>query len=415
MTTTPAHRGRLPENVAHFVRLLRAAGLPVGPGHSITAARALAAVDITSKQQFFWALHGALVSRHEHRHIFESAFRLFWRDPFGADEALAALLSRSQIPVEEPKRKAPARLAPESESAARPGGEPLRESSYSIPLRMAFSPDEVLRTKDFEEMTTAEVRQAREAMRTLELDLRPVRTRRHRPDPRGRLIDLRRTLRTSMRTGGDPVPLQRRSMGTRRPVLVTLCDISGSMEAYSRILLHFFHALTNAADRVHTFLFGTRLTNITRLLRDRDVDRALDRVGDTVTDWYGGTRIGAALGAFNLQWSRRLLAQGAVVLLVTDGLDREGGTGIRRQARRLRKSCRSLIWLNPLLRYSEFAPRAAGIRALLPEVDELRPVHNLDSLAQLADTLSRRRVAGRPPVKPSEARASDAIAGGAAD
>ena len=415
MTTTPSHTGRLPENVAHFVRLLRAAGLPVGPGHSITAARALAAVDITSKQQFFWALHGALVSRHEHRHIFESAFRLFWRDPFGADEALAALLSRSQIPVEEPKRKAPARLAPESESAARPGGEPLRESSYSIPLRMAFSPDEVLRTKDFEEMTTAEVRQAREAMRTLELDLRPVRTRRHRPDPRGRLIDLRRTLRTSMRTGGDPVPLQRRSMGTRRPVLVTLCDISGSMEAYSRILLHFFHALTNAADRVHTFLFGTRLTNITRLLRDRDVDRALDRVGDTVTDWYGGTRIGAALGAFNLQWSRRLLAQGAVVLLVTDGLDREGGTGIRRQARRLRKSCRSLIWLNPLLRYSEFAPRAAGIRALLPEVDELRPVHNLDSLAQLADTLSGRRVAGRPPVKPSEARASDAIAGGAAD
>ena len=414
-TGTPARTGRLPENVAHFVRLLRAAGLPVGPGHSITAARALAAVDITSKQQFFWALHGALVSRHEHRHIFESAFRLFWRDPFGADEALAALLSRSQIPVEEPKRKAPARLAPESESATRPGGEPMRESSYRIPLRMAFSPDEVLRTKDFEEMTTAEVRQAREAMRTLDLDLRPVRTRRHRPDPRGRLIDLRRTLRTSMRTGGDPVPLQRRSMGTRRPVLVTLCDISGSMEAYSRILLHFFHALTNAADRVHTFLFGTRLTNITRLLRDRDVDRALDRVGDTVTDWYGGTRIGAALGAFNLQWSRRLLAQGAVVLLVTDGLDREGGTGIRRQARRLRKSCRSLIWLNPLLRYSEFAPRAAGIRALLPEVDELRPVHNLDSLAQLADTLSGRWVAGRPPVRPWEARASDAIAGGAAD
>ena len=415
MTTTSTHPGRLPENVAHFVRLLRAAGLPVGPGHTITAARALAAVDITAKQQFYWALHGTLVSRHEHRHIFESAFRLFWRDPFGADEALAALLSRSQIPVEEPARKAPARLAPESDSTARPRGEPTRESPYRVPLRMAFSPDEVLRTKDFEEMTAAETRQAREAMRTLELDLRPVPTRRHRPDPRGRLIDLRRTLRTAMRTGGDPVPLQRRSMATRRPVLVTLCDISGSMEAYSRILLHFFHTLTNATDRVHTFLFGTRLTNITRLLKDRDVDRALDRVGDTVTDWYGGTRIGAALDAFNVQWSRRLLAQGAVVLLVTDGLDREGGTGIRRQARRLRKSCRRLIWLNPLLRYSEFAPRAAGIRALLPEVDELRPVHNLDSLAQLADTLSGRRVARRPPVRPSGASARDAIAGAAAD
>ena len=256
---------------------------------------------------------------------------------------------------------------------------------------MAFSPDEVFRTRDFEEMTPAELRQAREAMRRLELDLQPVRTRRHRPDPRGRLIDLRRTLRTTVRTGGNPLPLQRRSTATRRPVLVTLCDISGSMEAYARILLHFFHALTNAADRVHTFVFGTRLTNITRLLKDRDVDRALDRVGDTVTDWYGGTRIGAALGAFNLHWSRRLLAQGAVVLLVTDGLDREGGTGMRLQASRLRKSCRKLVWLNPLLRYREFAPRAAGIRALLPEVDEHRPVHNLDSLERLADALSGRQ------------------------
>ena len=390
MTGTRTHPGRLPENVAHFVRLLRAAGLPVGPGHTITAARALAAVDITSRQQFFWALHGALVSRHEHRHIFESAFRLFWRDPFGADEALAALLSRSQIPAEEQTSKAPARLAPEHEATDRPSGELERDPAEQIAVRMAFSPDEVSRTKDFEEMTPAETRQAREAMRRLELDLRPVRTRRHRPDPRGRLIDLRRTLRTTVRTGGNPLPIQRRSMATRRPVLVTLCDISGSMEAYSRILLHFFHSLTNAADRVHTFVFGTRLTNITRLLKDRDVDRALDRVGDTVTDWYGGTRIGAALGAFNLNWSRRLLAQGAVVLLVTDGLDRDGGAGIRLHARRLRKSCRRLVWLNPLLRYRDFAPRAAGIRALLPEVHEHRPVHNLDSLARLADALSGR-------------------------
>ncbi|MYA43460.1 MAG: VWA domain-containing protein [Gemmatimonadetes bacterium] len=391
MTTTPGDPGRLPENVAHFVRLLRGAGLPVGPGHTITAARALDAVDITSKRQFFWALYGTLVSRHEHRHIFESAFRLFWRDPFGVDEALSALLSRSQIPVERPTSKAPARLSPEHEAANRSTGELARDSGERIALRMAFSPDEVSRTRDFEEMTPAELRQAREAMRKLELDLRPVRTRRHRPDPRGRLIDLRRTLRTTVRTGGNPLPLQRRSMATRRPVLVTLCDISGSMEAYARILLHFCHALTNAADRVHTFVFGTRLTNITRLLKDRDVDRALDRVGDTVTDWYGGTRIGAALGAFNLHWSRRLLAQGAVVLLVTDGLDREGGAGIRLQARRLRKSCRKLVWLNPLLRYREFAPRAAGIRALLPEVDEHRPVHNLDSLERLAHALSGRR------------------------
>ena len=388
--TTPTHPGRLPENVAHFVRLLRAAGLPVGPGHTITAVRALSAIDVTAKRQFFWALHGTLVSKREHRHIFESAFRLFWRDPFGADEALNALLSRSRIPVEKPPSRAPARLSDDSESGARPAPHPTRDTTQQIPLRMAFSPTEVLRSKDFEEMTPAEAQQAREAIRSLNLDLRPVLTRRHAPDPRGRFIDLRRTLRTSVRTGGCPLPLERRSMRTRRPTIVALCDISGSMESYSRVLLHFFHALTNAGDRIHTFVFGTRLTNITRLLRDRDVDRALDRIGNTVQDWYGGTRIGAALRDFNLHWSRRLLAQGAVVLLVTDGLDREGGEGIRFEARRLRRSCRSLIWLNPLLRYRAFAPKAAGIRALLPEVDEHRPVHNLDSLAQLAGALSGR-------------------------
>ena len=394
MTGKPTHPGRLPENVAHFVRLLRAAGLPVGPGHTITATRALAAVDITARRQFYWALHGTLVSKREQRHIFESAFRLFWRDPFGADEALSALLSRSQIPVESPPSRAPARLAPEGESAPRPKALPEREVAHEIPLRLAWSPTEVLRTKDFEQMTAAEVIQAKEAIRSLRLDLRPVLTRRHEPDPRGRFVDLRRTLRTSVRTGGCPLPLERKSTKTRRPAIVALCDISGSMESYSRILLHFFHALTNAADRVHTFVFGTRLTNITRLLRDRDVDRALDRIGTTVQDWYGGTRIGASLQAFNLHWSRRLLAPGAVVLLVTDGLDREGGDGIRAQARRLRKSCRSLIWLNPLLRYRAFAPRAAGIKALLPEVDEHRAVHNLDSLAQLAATLSGREGKG---------------------
>ena len=398
MSITPSHPGRLPENVAHFVRLLRAAGLPVGPGHTITAVRALEAVDVTAKRQFYWALHGTLVAKREHRHIFESAFRLFWRDPFGADEALAALLSRSQIPVEKPPSKAPARLSAEDESAPRPTAMPTGEAAQQIPLRMAFSPTEVLRTKDFREMTPEEAQQAREAIRSIRLDLRPVLTRRHQPDPRGHFIDLRRTMRTSIRTGGCPLPLQRKARKTRRPTIVTLCDISGSMESYSRVLLHFFHTLTNAADRVHTFVFGTRLTNITRLLRDRDVDRALDRVGNTVQDWYGGTRIGAALEAFNLHWSRRLLAQGAVVLLVTDGLDREGGDGIRHQAQRLRKSCRRLVWLNPLLRYRAFAPRAAGIRALLPEVDEHRPVHNLESLAELATALEGRGIATpRPP------------------
>ena len=384
-TTSPP--GRLAENVARFVRLLRAAGMPVGPGHTISAARALGVIDLNERRQFYWALHGTLVSAPEQRDIFDSAFRLFWRDPLGRDEALQALLSSSRMGESEPAEQAPARLSP----GTAPG---LAESSHAkdgeeVSMRMAFSPSEVLRTKDFEQMTAEEARQAREALRHLKLDLRPILTRRFRPDPYGPGIDARRTLRASLRTGGYPVALRRRSLATRRPALVAICDISGSMETYSRILLHFFHTLTNASERIHTFVFGTRLTNVTRLLRDQDVDRAMERVGETVLDWYGGTRIGAALRAFNVHWSRRLLAEGAVVLLVTDGLDREGASGIALEARRLRKSCRRLIWLNPLLRFEEFAPRAAGIRALLPEVDEHRPVHNLASVQELARALGR--------------------------
>ncbi len=379
--------GRLADNVARFVRLLRAAGMPVGPGHTISAARALGAIDVTQRRQFYWALHGTLVSAPEQRDIFDSAFRVFWRDPLGRDEALQALLSSSRMGESEPAERAPARLSPGTapgytESTRSQGGE-------EISVRMAFSPSEVLRTKDFEQMTAEEARHAREALRHLKLDLRPILTRRFRPDPYGPGIDARRTLRASLRTGGYPMALRRRSLATRRPALVAICDISGSMETYSRILLHFFHTLTNASERIHTFVFGTRLTNVTRLLRDQDVDRAMERVGQTVLDWYGGTRIGAALRAFNLHWSRRLLAEGAVVLLVTDGLDREGASGIAFEARRLRKSCRRLIWLNPLLRYEKFAPRAAGIRALLPEVGEHRPVHNLASVEELAGALGR--------------------------
>ena len=401
MTGGPATRptlppGRLAENVARFVRLVRAAGMPVGPGHTISAARALGVIDLAERRQFYWALHGTLVSAPEQRAIFDSAFRLFWRDPLGRDEVLQALLSTSRMGERDPADRAPARLS--SGRAAGHTESSRARDGEEVSVRMAFSPSEVLRTKDFEQMTAEEVRQARDALRRVKPNLPPLMTRRFRPDPHGSGIDARRTLRASLRTGGYPLALRRRSLATRRPALVAICDVSGSMETYSRILLHFFHTLTNAGERIHTFVFGTRLTNITRLLRDQDVDRAMERVGTTVLDWYGGTRIGAALRAFNLHWSRRLLAEGAVVLLVTDGLDREGGGGIAFEARRLRKSCRRLIWLNPLLRFEKFAPRAAGIRALLPEVDEHRPVHNLASVEALARALGRVPVRsnGRP-------------------
>jgi len=221
---------------------------------------------------------------------------------------------------------------------------------------------------------------------------------------RGTKVDLRATLRAMASARGTVVPLAWRKRRRRRPPLVVLCDISGSMDRYSRMLLFFMHAITNDRDRVHVLLFGTRLTNITRHLRQRDVDVAIARVSASVTDWAGGTRIGACLAEFNRRWSRRLLGQGAIVMLITDGLDSDVGDGLSQEMDRLHKSCRRLIWLNPLLRYEGFEARPAGIRAMLPYVDEFLPVHNLESLMQLANVFAQRSfVRGRAPSLPRAA------------
>jgi uncharacterized protein with von Willebrand factor type A (vWA) domain len=238
-------------------------------------------------------------------------------------------------------------------------------------------------------MSADEIAQAKALIRAMQLPIREVATRRFHPDPRGWRVDLRRTLRRSLHGGGAMIDLAKKRRIRRHPPLVILCDISGSMERYSRMLLHFMHAVTNDRDRVHCFVFGTRITNVTRQLRQRDVDVALGKVGDVVEDWSGGTRIGRCLHQFNRTWSRRVLAQGAVVLLITDGLDRDAGEGLEREMERLHKSCRRLIWLNPLLRWEGYAPLAAGSRAIIRHVDDFRPVHNLESLAQLTSALAR--------------------------
>jgi uncharacterized protein len=257
----------------------------------------------------------------------------------------------------------------------------------------AVSERERLQRMDFDAMSVAEIDQARDALRRLALPMDARRTRRHRPDPAGSAADLRRTIRLSMRHGGEILGLARTRRVTRPPPLVVLCDISASMSRYAQMMLHFLHALTQQRDRVRVFLFGTRLTDITRPLRHRDPDVALGMVADAVPDWSGGTRIGDTLTAFNRLWSRRVLAQGAVVLLITDGLDRpsdvDGIAVLSTAMERLHRSCRRLIWLNPLLRWSGFEPRSQSIRAMLPHVDEFRPVHSLDSLRNLVDALSR--------------------------
>ncbi|HJU20361.1 MAG TPA: VWA domain-containing protein [Stellaceae bacterium] len=383
----PQPDGRLLANLMHFARTLRAAGLPVGPGKVIDAVAAVEAVGLADRRDFYWTLHAVFVNRPDQRLIFDQAFHVFWRNPDLLKRMMGLVLP--QIAIEgEPDRGAEMlrRLA----EALSPGGGEEREpqeSEVEFDAAMTFSDRERLRGMDFEKMSLEEMARAKAAIARLALPIADVPTRRFAPDRHGARADLRATLRASLRSGGL-VELKRKSRRRRPPPLVVICDISGSMSRYSRMFLHFMHAVTNDRDRVYSFVFGTRLTNITRYLKYRDVDLALERVGEAVTDWSGGTRIGHCLAAFNRLWSRRLLGQGAIVLLVTDGLDRDAGTGLAREMDRLHRSCRRLLWLNPLLRYEGFEPRSLGMRAMLPHVDAFRPVHNLASLEALVAVLS---------------------------
>jgi uncharacterized protein with von Willebrand factor type A (vWA) domain len=384
-TAQPA--GRLVANLMHFARALRAAGLPVGPGKVIDAVAAVEAVGLADRRDFYWTLHAVFVNRPDQRPLFDQAFHVFWRNPDLLKKMMGLVLPEMRV-ESEPEEGAEMlrRLA----EALHPGGaEPgeQQEERVEFDAAMTFSDRERLRGMDFEKMSLDELARAKAAILRMRLPVHDIPTRRFRPDRRGARADLRATLRASLRSGGI-VELKRKSRHARPPPLVVICDISGSMSRYSRLFLHFMHSVTNDRDRVHTFVFGTRLTNVTRYLKYRDVDLALEWVGEAVSDWSGGTRIGHCLAEFNRLWSRRVLGQGAVVLLITDGLDRDAGAGLAREMDRLHRSCRRLIWLNPLLRYEGFEPRSLGMKAMLPYIDEFRPVHNLDSLEGLIAALS---------------------------
>ena len=384
-------RERLAENILHFSRVLRAAGLPVGPAKVIAALEAVEAVGIENREDFRAALAAVLIERHEQQALFDQAFELFWRNPRLLERMLQLLLPKVYGRVaRDAQPPLPGRLADALADPQGPRATDAGEQQFDLDAALTFSPREVLQTKDFETMSVEELVAVKAMIGRLRLPLPELPIRRTVAASNGHAVDLRATMRAMTSARGAVVPLAWRNRRRRRPPLVVLCDISGSMDRYSRMLLFFLHAITNDRDRVHTLLFGTRLTNITRHLKQRDVDIAVARVSAAVSDWAGGTRIGAFLEQFNRRWSRRLLAQGAVVLLITDGLDSDVGDGLSAQMERLAKSCRRLIWLNPLLRYDKFEARPAGIRAMLPHVDEFLPVHNLESLKQLATAFTTR-------------------------
>jgi uncharacterized protein with von Willebrand factor type A (vWA) domain len=377
----------------HFGRCLRAAGLPVGPGMVLDAIRAVEAIGIGSREDFYWTLHAVFVNRRDQRELFDQAFHIFWRKPDLLEKMMHLLLPTLEIEgaqdPEEINRRLAEALGPQKQQGE---GEAPEDSDEPPPIELdatlTFSEREILQAKDFEDMSAEEIERARRLIKTMRLPIMAVPTRRFSPDAHGPRVDLRKTLRQSLRGGGATIDLARKRRIRRHPPLVMLADISGSMDRYSRMLLHFMHAVTNDRDRVHSFVFGTRLTNITRQLRHKDIDIALEKVGDLVKDWSGGTRIGHCLDAFNKTWSRRVLGQGAIVLLITDGLDRDAGDGLDASMERLHKSCRRLIWLNPLMRFGGYAPTAMGARAMIDHVDVFRTVHNLASLHDLTGALA---------------------------
>jgi uncharacterized protein len=327
-----------------------------------------------------------LVKRHEHSLLFDQAFRIFFRQRAFLDKLIASLMPQAP---------------PKPAAAPRPGAQRVEEALLATlakvereepetetDARLTVSDREVLQKKDFAQMSAVEIAAAQEAIKRLVLSLDEVKTRRLAPDRRGHRIDMRRTLRASMKAGGAVIDLKYLGARSKPPPIVALIDISGSMSQYTRLFLHFLHAVTDARKRVSTFLFGTRLTNVTRALKAKDPDEALAACAASVADWSGGTRIASSLAAFNKLWARRVLTQGAIVLLITDGLERDPDDRLAFEIDRLHRSARRLIWLNPLLRFAGFEAKAKGIRAMLPHVDELRPIHNLDSMAELVRALS---------------------------
>ena len=381
--------GLLGSNIMYFGRALRATGIPVGAGQIVDAVTAVSLVGLNSRNEFYWTLHAIFIKRNEHRELFNQAFHIFWRNPNLLEKMMNLSLPQELTDRDNNKNAEESfRRVAEAFAGSRRSEQTDEEERDKTEATLTWSPGESLSEKDFEKMSTEEVKEAITLIKTLRLPNMEVPTRRFSNRQTGKRIDMRRTIRQSLKFSGGFIPIIYKTRKTRRPPLVVICDISGSMERYSRMLLHFMHAVTNDRDRVFTFLFGTRLTNVTRSLKNKDVDVALKHVGKEVLDWSGGTRIGLCLAEFNKYWSRRVLSQGAIIILISDGLDRDEASGLDIEMARLHRTSRKLIWLNPLLRYKGFEPKSLGIKTMLPHVDEFKTIHNLSSVRELSLLLS---------------------------
>ena len=387
MPDAPEHTA-LADHVVAFGRVLRRAGLKIGSHQIMDAVRAVECVGVQRRADVYQALFSVFVQRREHIPLFDEAFRLFWRAPSQRAQMMNLMLPQAPAPPPAPpKQRTRAQQAlqePEQKKRIQP-----RRVEEKRDIAAVYSPNEALRRKDFGAFTAEEVAAAKAFLRDLRWPLALQTTRRRSPREKGRHLHLRETMRRSLRDVGEFVELRYQGPKQKPRPVVVLCDISGSMEPYARMLLHFMHAITGGMERVESFVFGTRLTRITRYLRRTDVDEALDAVSRNVQDWSGGTRIGEALKTFNYHWLRRVLRSGGVVLVISDGCDRGDPALLAREMERLAHNCHRLLWLNPLLGYDAYEPLTRGMQAALPHIDDFLSVHNLESLEHLGAVLAR--------------------------
>lgn len=419
-TTTDGQRGELPPIRAELIqanllalgRRLRFAGLPVGTGQVLALVEAVAAVDAFRHEDVYHAAKASVVTRPEQIPIFDLEFSRFWRELMGAKPVPLDPFVPENAPGEPPLPDAskkrteqrPAQNGTEeekdifhiSEGEEQQTGE-MEDFEASPDDVMLFSSREMLRKKDFSQCSHEEIAEARRIIEAMSWRLGTRKTRRRIRAKRGSYVDPRATLRHSLGQGGVPIELRRQRRKIRTRPLVVICDISGSMDRYARLLLRFVHALGQGLESTEIFVFGTRLTRITRELRKRDIDTAITQVVDSVEDWSGGTRIGEALKTFNFKWARRVLRSGATVVIISDGWDRGDPQTLAHEMARLQRSCRRLIWLNPLLGAPGYQPLTQGMRAALPYIDEFMPIHNLQSLEALAELLGQ--VEDQPPLR----------------
>lgn len=366
------------ENILLFSRMLRQAGIPVSLDQSIDFARALTLIRIGDRDQVYHAARSLLVTRYEHLRLFETIFNRFWQTR--AESGLAAGKKAANASRQ---RTGQRRIDIATYMAAR------ADEAVDVPDRSeTYSPAERLRRREFAEMTAEELATVKRLIREMQWQVSQRQTRRRIPDSKGRLLHLRRMMRSATKYGGVPLDLAWQSRKVKQRPFVLIADVSGSMEKYARLMLQFFYSVSHSLNRVECFVFGTRLTRITPALKLKNIDRAVDEAAREVVDWSGGTRIGESLRRFNRAWSRRVLRRGAIVLVVSDGWERGDVDLLKREMRYLHHRCHRLIWLNPLLGKRTYEPLVEGMAAALPYVDDFLPVHNLQSLEALSEHLA---------------------------